>query len=97
MGLNLSIYIKVLSGAEVLYNNFNGYQEYFRSCCWLMELESSTVNLPRETRNYKNLAKMIYTVYRIIQDEEALGNARFQAALSGYNRDQNPGRTKRRF
>ena len=34
---------------------------------------------------------MIYTIQGLIQDEEALVHARFQAALTGYIRDQNAG------
>ena len=41
--------------------------------------------------------QMIYTVLRLIKDEEALAHARFQAALTEYFRDQNLGRTKRRL
>ena len=58
------------------------------SYCWLMQSESSTTSMG---------AQIIYTVLRLIKDEEASVYARFQVALNGYFRDQNPCRTKRRL
>ena len=42
-------------------------------------------------------AQKIYTVLRLIKDEEGLSHARFQVAPTGYFKDQNPGRTKKRM
>ena len=39
----------------------------------------------------------VYSIQKLIRDEEALAQARFHAALSGGIRDQNPGRTKKRL